>query len=84
MTRIESQIEHCTESCRSCTHFEFCLVYWDTKCKRQGGKEIPRMRTKPIEAIKKVNKQESQSWKAGETRGKQIIEMFEPIRIKTS
>jgi len=79
MTKIESQTKHCPKLCRSCTHFGFCLVYWGTKCKRQGGKEIPRMKTKPIEAKKKVNKQEA---KKPEKPRKQIIEMFEPIRTK--
>jgi len=37
------------------------------------------MKTKPIEAKKKVNKQEA---KKPEKPRKQIIEMFEPIRTK--
>lgn len=79
MTKIESQTEHCTEFCRSCTHFGFCLVDWGTKCKCQGGKEIPRMRTNRIKAKKKENKQVVQ--KPQKPR-KQIIEIFEPIRTK--
>ena len=79
MAKKESQTEYYMEKCRLCTHFEFCRVYWGTKCKRQGGKEIPRMKTKPIEIIKKVNKQEV---KKPQNPRKQIIEMFEPIRTK--
>jgi len=79
MTKIESQTEHCTENCRSCNHFKFCSVYLGAKCKRQGGKMIPRMKTRPIKAIKKANKQEAQK---PEKLRKQIIEMFEPIKTK--
>lgn len=70
MTKTEAQIERCMEFCRSCIHFDFCSVYWGAECKRQGGKKIPRMTTKPIEAILKINRQE---FKKPEKTGRQIM-----------
>jgi hypothetical protein len=76
ITKIESKAEDINKICRSCIHFDFCAVYWGTKCKRQGGKVIPRMKANTAAAMYKRNKLPKS--------GKQIVQLFEPIRTKVS
>ncbi|MFA7076838.1 MAG: hypothetical protein WC147_00275 [Syntrophomonas sp.] len=37
-----------TEKCLSCIHYGYCAIYWGADCKRQGGKKIPRMKSRPV------------------------------------
>ncbi len=62
-----------TEKCFCCRHFGYCLIPWGTKCKRQGGKKTPRLKSRSVVEKKKTDKSESR---------KQKVEIFEPIRTK--
>ncbi|MDD4802241.1 MAG: hypothetical protein PHF24_04780 [Syntrophomonas sp.] len=79
MNKVESYTELAIENCRSCTHFGFCAIYWGAKCKRQGGNQIPRMKTRPIGIVHKANYKDIN--KADRFK-KQFIDIFEPIRTK--
>lgn len=36
------------EICRSCNHFEFCMVCWGRECKRQGGNRTPKLKSSTV------------------------------------
>jgi len=85
MENIESPAETCMEYCLSCAHFQFCLVYWGTDCKRQGGNKIPRMKSKRVEERRMADRQQSKKHKPMNTKPKnQIIKISEPIRTKAA
>ena len=54
MNKIESK----AETCLSCGHYGYCLVYWGAECKRQGGNRIPRLKSMLVEAILKMAQKE--------------------------
>lgn len=73
----KSQIKSCTENCESCIHYGYCLIFWGSECKRQGGHRIPRLNTTPQEAIKKKMVEKNYDMKR-----KQTFDLSEPIRTR--
>ena len=47
------RIEFLNETCLYCNHFGFCMVNWGLKCKRQGGKKIPRLKSRSFKERQK-------------------------------
>ncbi len=64
-----------TEQCLYCNHFGFCLIPWGTKCKRQGGKKIPCVKSMPFELRPKGKKKQQKP-------NNKIIKISESIRTK--
>ena len=81
-----SQLESNTKDCPSCCHFGFCMVYWETDCKRQGGTKIPRMKSDPNQINIRRDKKSSEEQKVAKTvpKPKKQNAMFEPIRTKVA
>ncbi len=73
----EKEIE--AETCLSCDHFGFCMVYWGAECKRQGGKKIPRMKSMSLAGKRRLDKWDAKKQKEPKNL---TVEMFEPIRTK--
>ena len=67
------------ETCASCNHFEFCMIYWGIECKRQRGKRIPRMKSTKAKARQKVDKKEQKNSKKPVIQSTNI---FEPISTR--
>lgn len=86
MSEMGSQTGNCVGNCLSCVHFGYCLVYWGTECKRQGGTKIPRMKSKRVEARSKVDRNKSRkSDRSNSTDPRnKVIQMVEPIRTKVA
>jgi len=86
MTKMGFQTGNCTGNCLSCVHFGYCLIYWGTECKRQGGTKTPRIKSKRVEARGKAErKKEKKSDRSINTNPrKQVIQMVEPIRTKAA
>ena len=73
-----SKIEYLTKNCNSCSHFGYCVVDWGADCKRQGGKKIPRMKPRMVQARKSTKQPET------EKPRNRTVAVFESIRTKVA
>ena len=80
----ESQVRTSTEGCSPCVHFDFCLVNWGTKCKRQGGTKIPRMKSRYTEEtiIVDLRTLKKPDRPLNTFPRKKTVELVDPIRTK--
>ncbi len=87
MVKSESLIGKQTVKCFSCSHFNFCLVYWGADCKRQGGNRIPRLKSSLDKVVRERRQQLSKSEepKKVNNNSRQLnLKLIEPIRTKVA
>jgi hypothetical protein len=67
-------------TCPSCNFFGYCQIYWGSKCKRQGGTKIPRMKAMSREQKQKLRKKKEENHRPKHD----MPEIFESICTKVT